>query len=226
MIETEPVIKRIRVERLECSACEIGRASGLGRGQFCPFIERRLPAGTAVFSAGDAADHVWFVRAGTVVLSREVGRGETRARAIRFAGSLVGLEALVSPVYADTATAATEVSLCGATSVGVDLWLGARGTPARTALEITLRASGADRPRESPGDGSAVARLARWLLDEGPRGVTLGVPRHVIADLLGMRAETLSRALGELARRGAIATTRTTLRIVDEERLADAAAAG
>ncbi|HEU5060102.1 MAG TPA: Crp/Fnr family transcriptional regulator [Kofleriaceae bacterium] len=212
---------------VECSACEVGLASGVGRGQFCPFIDRKVPAGTTVFAAGAPADHVWFVRGGTVVLSREPAAGESgppRAHAIRFAGSFVGLEVLVSPVYADTATAATDVYLCGATRDGIDVWLGARGTPARTALEMTLRASGLDRPRESTRDGSAVTRLARWLLDEGPRGVTMGVPRHVIADLLGMRPETLSRALGELARRGAIEATRTTLTILDESPLAAAAA--
>lgn len=159
-----------------------------------------------------------------MVLSRAVGRGEPRARAIRFAGSFVGLEALISATYDDAAVAATEVSLCGATRDGIDVWLGARGTPARTALEITLRASGADRPRESTGDGSAVARLARWLLEEGPRGVTVGVPRHIVAELLGMRAETLSRALADLERRGAVAATRTTLRILDDAALAAAAA--
>lgn len=227
MFDLTRVTKRLPVERLECSACEVGRASGVGRGQFCPFIERRLPAGATLYAAGQRAGHVWFVRAGTVVLARAIAdEGAPRARAVRFAGSFVGLEVLVSPVYTDTATAASEVAVCGASSDGIDAWLGARGTPARTALEITLRTSGDDRPRESAGDGSAVARLARWLLAEGPRGVTVGVPRHVIADLLGMRAETLSRALGELARRGAIETTRTTLCIVDEEALAAAAAAG
>jgi DNA-binding transcriptional regulator YhcF (GntR family) len=53
--------------------------------------------------------------------------------------------------------------------------------------------------------------------------VTLELPRRVVADLLGMRAETLSRALAELVQRGATATTRTTLRIVDSSALAMAA---
>lgn len=220
------VMRRTAPTRLECSDCAVGLASGVGCARACPFVERTLRAGDIVFSHGEAADRVWFVRGGTVVLARAsdgADPGRLRAHAVRFPGSFVGLEVLVSPVYLDTATAATDVSLCGAERGGVDAWLGARGTPARTALEVTLRADALDRPREAPSDGSAVGRLARWLLHAVPSGASTGVPRNVIADLLGMRAETLSRALAELARRGAIELTRTTLRILDEGALAAAA---
>jgi CRP-like cAMP-binding protein len=213
--------------RVECSECQIGLASGIARGQFCPFIERHARAGELVYGEGDAADHVWFLRSGTVVLARGGSNAAPRAGralAIRFVGSFLGLEALVAPAYLDRATALTDLSLCGATLAGIDAWLGERGSPARTALEMTLRTLSSDRPREARTDGPAVGRLARWLLDEGPRGVTLALPRRVVADLLGMRAETLSRALAELVQRGAIAATRTTLRIVDAGALATAAA--
>ena len=49
------------------------------------------------------------------------------------------------------------------------------------------------------------------------------LPRRILADLLGMRPETFSRALTALSERGAIAVTRTTLRIADQETLAEIA---
>ena len=132
-----------------------------------------------------------------------------------FPGSFIGLELIVSPNYLDSARAETDVTLCGAPMQSVDSWLGAKGTPSRTALELTLRAACQDAPRRAARDGSAVERVAGWLCDEGPSGVTFTLPRQIVADLLGMRPETLSRALAELARKGAVLVTRLQIRIVD-----------
>ena len=212
---------------INCSQCAVGLASGLGSGGFCPFVDRNRKAGELLYLEGEAAGHIWFVKRGTVVLTRQdrpgAGSGEGRVHAVRFPGTFIGLEALVTGSYVDTARAATDVVLCGATRDGMDAWLGPKGTPSRTALEVTLRTSCRDQIRRSGADGSAVSRVASWLADEGPRGVTLSLPRRVIADLLGMRPETLSRALATLTQRGAIETTRTTLRITDADRLLEAA---
>ena len=206
------------VRELDCHACEVGRASGAGHGQMCPFIDRQRPAGTRLYAEGDPATYVWFVKAGTVVLSR--GDGDGRARAVRSAGAFVGLEALVTDCYVDSAQASTDVVLCGATRDGMDAWLGAPGTPARTALELTLRASCADPVRRAGPDGNATARVAQWLCEADPRSSTAALPRKQLADLLGMRPETLSRALASLVERGAIATTRRSVSILDAELLA------
>lgn len=215
---------RSSMSSINCAVCDVGRASGLGQGQFCPFVDRQRRRGELLYLQGEPASHVWFVKRGTVVLYREVGEGaaEGKAHAVRFAGSFIGLEALVSDRYADTAKATTDVVLCGATRAGIDAWLGPKGTPARTALEITLRSHTRDAAAAAR-RGSAVQRVAAWLLDEGPRGEAGHLPRRLVADLLGMRAETLSRALAELTQRGAITTTRTTLRIVDLAELERAA---
>jgi CRP-like cAMP-binding protein len=189
-------------------------------------VDRERTAGQVLYVEGDRADYVWFVKSGTVVLHRAADdqRGEGRARAVRFAGSFIGLEALVEPIYRDTARATTDVVLCGATREGMDAWLGPAGTPARTALELTLRADPASAPTPSaPGDGSALQRVARWLSTEGPRGATLTLPRKIVADLLGMRPETLSRSLTKLADEGAIESRRTHLRIIDDQLLASIA---
>ncbi len=213
------------INRTECATCAVGQASGVGAGAFCPFVDRHRRAGELLYLEGEPATHVWLVKEGTVVLRKEGGdaQAEGRVRAVRFAGTFVGLEALVSETYVDSARAATDVVVCGATKQGIDQWLGPRGTPARTALEVTLRATCADRVRSAPPDGNAATRVAAWLRDEGPRSGTAQLQRRLIADLLGMRPETFSRALATLSKRGAIEVTRTTLRIADEAVLADAA---
>jgi len=194
-------------------------------GNGCPFIDRQRRAGELIFLQGAGAERIWFIKKGTVLLSRQGSEdlGEGRVRAVRFEGSFVGLEALVSNSYSDSARASTDCVLCGITKDKVDQWLGAQSSPARVALELSLRAEKNDLPRLAQTDGSAVERVAAWLHDQGPRGVTLTLPRKVVADLLGMRPETLSRAMSELADRNAIAVTRTTLRIVDDDALRQAA---
>jgi CRP-like cAMP-binding protein len=215
---------RTRNSGISCADCEVGIASGHGQGRLCPFVGRARPAGDLLYLQGLPATHVWFLKRGTVVLTRE-SRGSSRVRAIRFPGSLLGLEALVGESYCDTARAATEVVLCGATIEGMDAWLGPHGSPARTALVLSLRASYGDVVRGASTDGNAVSRVAAWLLDPGSRRLVTALPRHMFADLLGVRQETLSRALASLAESGAVAVTRTSIEIL-EERLLAAIASG
>jgi CRP-like cAMP-binding protein len=201
-------------------------AAGMGAGgTFCPFMTQNYRMGDTLYIEGDAVHHVWFVKQGTVVLSRKRSddRGD-RVRTVRFAGGFIGIEALVSPVYIDTARVASGAILCQASMTDFEQWLGAKDAPARTALEASVRAMVADLPPRAAADGSAEQRVAEWLTHESQN--TLQLPRHIIADLLGMRPETLSRALASLAARGAIAVTRTDLRIVDEQALETIARTG
>ncbi len=212
---SDPALKII-----SCIDCAVGLASGTAQGQFCPFVNRARQAGELLMLAGEPAEHCWFVKEGTVALYREANAHDagSSAYAVRFPGSFVGLEAMVSDRYLDTARATTDVVVCGITRTGMDAWLGAKGTPCRTALEISLRSS-VDPRRRTAASGPAIRRVADWLCDEGPRGSAAALPRKLVAELLGMRAETFSRALAQLAASGAIVTTRRTLRIVDERAL-------
>ena len=58
-------------------------------------------------------------------------------------------------------------------------------------------------------------RVATWILDQHQREQTTEVPRKVIAELLGMRPETLSRALHSLCDEGLIEVSRRSLYAVD-----------
>jgi CRP-like cAMP-binding protein len=169
-----------------------------------------------LYLEGDDADGAWFVKRGTVALYRSrCGDTEATVRAVRFAGSFIGLESLVRPTYADTARAVGEITVCGISREGLDHWIGPPSSPARTALELTLREENTDRLSGTAGHGSAISRVADWLAREGPCGVALELPRQIVADLLGMRPETLSRAIAALRDRGAITANRTHITIVD-----------
>ncbi len=202
--------------RASCVLCPIGVASGVGRGGHCPMVDRRRPSGTCLFVAGEPVDTIWYVKQGAVALSRPSGekRGEGTPHAIRRAGAVLGTEGLVRDTYVDTARTVTEVSLCAAPRSDVIQWL-ARDGAARALLECVLSTWCSDNPRRATADGSAPQRVAEWLLDGAERKASRSLPRSVIAGLLGMKPETMSRAVATLAKRGAIVPNRMRIEVVD-----------
>lgn len=166
---------------------------------------------------GACAERAWFVKRGWVALSRAAEHAPTKAVAqqILGAGAFLGLEATIDASYRYTAVALGPITLCETTGTAIEAWLGGRGSPARTALDRVLRAQVTLSPRAASTDGSAVCRVARWLLREARNGVAPPWPRRFVANLLGMTPETFSRAVARLAATGTVAVTRRELRVVD-----------
>lgn len=192
----------------------MGAAIGAVR---CPFIHRKRAASEFLFLQGEPAARVFFVRSGAVLLTHTDDSGQESAHALRRSGSFVGLEALVRPTYADSARMLTAGLICAAPREAVDAWLGPRELPARLALEQVVAAAAEDVPRAASPDGTAARRVARWLIGNEDQEVRL--PRTVVADLLGMKPETLSRALAALARAQLIELSRSFVRVRDREQL-------
>jgi CRP-like cAMP-binding protein len=215
---TQAVMPTLAPTRLAvCSACPVGKASGVGHGGQCPMVDRPREAGTWIYGEGDAIDRIFFVKKGSVVLSREANdRGErVVAWAVRHAGSVLGIEGLVRATYLDSARAVTDVVLCSAPIERIRCWLADQRPAARALLDLVLQAQSFDSPRRSGAEGNATQRVARWLLDDGATGIDPSLPRGVIAELLGMLPETFSRALSSLRALGAIETTRRSLCVVN-----------
>src|SRR5450631_3585840 len=82
---------------LACAFCPIGKVSHVSDGGHCPMVDRRRPAGTLLYIAGSPADAVYHVKHGAIALSRGTSEkhGESAPHAVRRAGSLIGLEAIV-----------------------------------------------------------------------------------------------------------------------------------
>jgi CRP-like cAMP-binding protein len=212
----------------ECRRCPVGVASGVAERGQCPFVPRKRPAGAVLHVAGDTVERVAFVKSGAVLVTRSVDeeRVEGTPWAVRRAGSFLGLEGLVGTHHLDSARALTDVTLCSATLDAVQGWLDARRTAARVVLESVLRSGARERPLRGNADGTAPRRAASWLLENADRKLPGAIPRRVMAGLLGMRPETLSRALRTLAERGAIRHERATIQILDRARLRSIAFGG
>lgn len=191
----------------------MGRAASTGEGATCPFIARRHAARRTLYLEGDAAERLWFVRDGAVLLSRGAADGEA-VQAVRWPGALIGLEALGARRYRDTARVAGDATLCGASRDAVLAWLG-HDTPALALLRHVALQLADDPTRPS---GPARGRVARWLLEEAD--ATRELARQTIARLLDLAPETLSRVLAELAAAGVIRLTRRSLAVLRPDALA------
>jgi len=210
--------------KVACATCPIGAASRVADGGRCPMIDRRRVAGACLYMAGAPADTMFYVKHGVVALSRgaRLAEGDGAPHAIRRAGSLLGLEVLVQDSYADSARAVTEVTVCAAGRSEMLSWLEEDGT-ARAVLDCQVRDSISDHAARATTDGSAPRRIARWLMGSAKQQT---LPRTVLAGLLGMRPETLSRALAALAEEGCIQLTRSRIEVTDPARLEEIANGG
>ena len=211
-----------------CATCPVGSVAGVAKGHHCPLVDRRRPAGTLLYVVGEPIDTIWYLKSGSVVLSRagDDKHGEGTPWAVRRAGSFLGLEGLVRTTYLDSARALTDVTLCGAVRSELTQWVGSTDNAARMLLEAVLMAQCADTPRRTNADGSALQRVASWLLDDATRTAMREVPRRVVAGLLGMQPETLSRCLAELSERGALKVTRRTIEVANWQLLLSTANGG
>ncbi len=202
--------------------CAVGVASGTRAGQPCKFVDSACSEGAVIYRQGESARHAWYIKSGTVVLRRSTygNEGESApVRAIRFQGNFIGLELLVDDCYQDTAVAGSDAVLCGVPEGRLEEWIGPRNHPARTALEVALRSEATQLTRVRRRDGSAIQRAAAWLIDEDPSKRSVALQRRELADLLNMRAETLSRVLARLGAMGAVAVGRSYVEITDANKL-------
>ncbi|HUB08602.1 MAG TPA: Crp/Fnr family transcriptional regulator [Myxococcales bacterium] len=202
-----------------CGSCSLGAAC---LGHACVFTRAIRPQGETLFRQGDTPDAVHFLRRGRVLLTEIDGEGRVVDQLLRPAGSLLESLALSRRPHRRTAIAVDEVEVCTLALASLEGWLGPARSPARALLELCLRETaqaGADRGRTR---GPAAARVAAFLLEHGDDSAPLQLQLQLVAGLLSMRPETLSRVLARFREAGAIAG-RGSLRILDRSRLEEAA---
>ena len=204
-----------------CARCPL---DGVSRGP-CPFRPAQRRAGSLLIAHGEIPDSVMLVRSGTVLHTAVSPDGEETLCALRGPGALVGLELLrAAPTRSET-WALTDVQMCRLDGGAVAEWLGPMHSPLGALLELSLAELATREVERVALSGRALRRTARFLVEHhGMHGdrVALHVEQQVLARMLGMRPETLSRALARLRQLGALAPGRG-LRVIDEKRLREVA---
>lgn len=202
----------------DCSSCALGMASGPGRCRLTPAT--REP-GATLCAQGERPRAVYFVKEGFASLSAVSPRGSELVLTLRGPASLLCTEAMRDEPSPYEVRALSRVKLCGIAGDSMNQWVGPENSPARAVLELVLSEAKLQRDEVSYRQGECLARVARFalaharFLADRPNAVR----KQVVARLLGMRPETLSRCLTRLERDGVVDATRG-VRVLDSRRLA------
>ncbi len=201
----------------DCSACSLGNASQ-GRCRLTPTT--REP-GATLCAQGERPRSVFFVKEGFVALSAVSPRGTELVLTLRGPTSLLCTESLHSEPSPFEVRALSRVKLCTISGDAMSQWIGPEKSPARVVLDLLLCESKMQRDEVNWRQGDCLSRVARFalaharFLADRPNAVR----KQVVARLLGMRPETLSRCLTRLERDGVLDASRG-VRVLDPRRLA------
>jgi CRP-like cAMP-binding protein len=166
-----------------------------------PFSNVARPAGSVLLHHGSKIEQLFQVRSGRVRLSIVDASGVERSYGMRGAGSIIGLEGLLGvPAQLDAHVEyAAEIAV--AKLDAFERWVDEARVPALMLSKHVLAEQVRTTAERVLGDGSSEARTARFALERRTNpylSAWLGAPRHVVAGLLAMRPETLSRAMRTL----------------------------
>ncbi len=201
----------------DCNACSLGVASQ-GR---CRLTLSTRESGSTICAQGERPRNVYFVKEGFVALSAVSPRGSELLLTLRGPSSLLCTEALRGEPCPLEVRALSRVKICGIAADTMSQWIGPDKSAARVVLDLLLTEARQQRDEVNWRQGDCLSRLARFALAHArflaDRPNT--VRKQVVARLLGMRPETLSRCLTRLEREGVVDASRG-VRVLDQRRLA------
>lgn len=202
----------------DCNACSMGIASQGGRCRLTPTTRE---AGSTICAQGERPRTVFFVKEGFVSLSSVSPKGSELLLSLRGPSSLLCTEAMHDEASPFEVRALSRVKICGIAGDALSQWVGPEKSAARVMLDLLLTESRQQRDEVNWRQGDCLSRVARFalaharFLADRPNAVR----KQVVARLLGMRPETLSRCLTRLESDGMLDATRG-LKVLDPRRLA------
>lgn len=186
-----------------CGDCTLGQAAGEKRCNFAPVT---FHSGATVCAQGERPRVVYFVKSGLVSLSASSESGVELSLVLRGPASLLCTESLRGQASPYEVRAVSRVRLCGLPGEEMKRWIGPARSPALAVLDLLLQEHRFRHIEHNLREGSCLQRVARFalayaaFLEDRPDAVR----KQVLARMLGMRPETLSRCLTRLEQCGAI----------------------
>jgi CRP/FNR family nitrogen fixation transcriptional regulator len=170
-------------------------------------VPMSFPRNAEIFAEGETAGYVYKVVSGVVRVSKLLPDGRRQISAFHLPGDMFGFE--IGDVHHCSAEAVVS------TKVVALKWQGLLGAGASASLvrELLTRTMIGLRHTQDHllllGRKNALERLAAFLLEMAGRSgsaemLDLAMPRHDIADYLGLTLETVSRMFAELKEMGQI----------------------
>jgi CRP-like cAMP-binding protein len=163
-----------------------------------------------IYAEGSSPDHVYQVISGAVRTCKLMADGRRQVGEFALPGDLFGLDGIGAHFYTAEAIADTQL-VCYSRRM-LDEFAGRDQSTARRVQLLTLKSLTLAQKRiVLLGRKTALERVASFLLEMQDRSsdaggcLTLRMSRYDIADHLGLTVETVSRSLGTLKERRAIA---------------------
>jgi CRP-like cAMP-binding protein len=201
----------------DCTACGLGIASA-GR---CRLSLTARESGATICAQGERPRTIYFVKEGFVSLSAVSPRGAELLLSLRGPASLLCTEALQNEASAFEVRALSRVKICGIGCEAMSQWIGPEKSAARVMLDLLLTEGRQQRDEVNWRQGDCLSRVARFALAHARflADRPTAVRKQVVARLLAMRPETLSRCLTRLEKDGVVDASRG-MRVLDHRRLA------
>jgi CRP/FNR family transcriptional regulator len=194
-----------------------------------PVARHRVHAGQYIHRAGQPLHALYFLHAGTAKSVIASADGRERVTGFAMRGDLVGADSIGRATHAGDAIALEdgevwEVPLTALLAACDRVPAIAQGLASVLANDIRIQ-------REwmlATATLGAEQRVAQWLLDLGERHHARGcssthfvlrATRAEIGSFLGLKLETVTRAMTSLSERGLIVVDRREIRLVDVARL-------
>jgi len=167
----------------------------------------RLCAGERVYTEGDKVIALFMVQSGAVRACRHGRDGRRQIDAFYREGDMIGLEN--GACYSHSAEALCDTIVAPHPPYGAGTTPDGDGVSRAVLAHAMAALARAQAHVVLLGHRTAGAKLSVFLLDwagalSAPGKVTLPMPRHDIADYLGITAETVSRELHEMQRQGLV----------------------
>jgi CRP-like cAMP-binding protein len=178
-------------------------------------------AGTVLVTQGDRLQEVLIVREGTVLVTCFNSEGDEVWSSVRGPDTLVGAELLRRGRCEVDVIALTEVRLLRIGAEDFRSWVGSSHSPASAIIDLLLQEISAHSRDRAMTTGSAIARIARFLRERQKMesvGRPFDIEQRVLARVLQIRPETLSRTLGKLRNDGILGPG-PRLSVIDAHRL-------
>lgn len=222
------------------NACELCALNGIclpagligkipGDSSALVFHRKRLHAGQALYRTGEAFQHIYFVKTGSLKSVVLTGDGREQVTGFHFAGDVLGVDAICSPTHPSEAIALEETHVCSASFPQL-----VRTSRHLEQLQVhLLRLLSREVVRDQNamlvlGRMQAEERVAAFLINVSqrfkargcsPLEFTMPMAREEIGNYLGLAHETISRCLSRLKAARVLEVENRRIRILNMDGL-------
>jgi CRP/FNR family transcriptional regulator len=205
--------------------------AGKAREEFTALIfqHKRLHAGQALFHAGEAFTHLYFVKTGSLKTLVLLDDGREQVTGFHLAGDVLGVDAISSPAHPSEAVALEDTHVCAIPFTQL-MRMSQRVEALQTYVQRLLA-------REVVRDQGLLLLLGRMQADErvaafllnmsrrfaargySPLEFTLSMAREEIGNYLGLTLETVSRCFSRMKCAGLLQVDNRHIRILHPDAL-------